>query len=142
MDSSPARLMVVDDTLFMRRMLRDLLTRGGYEVIAEARNGREALEYYQQSHPDLVIMDITMPEMDGIQAVGAIRKVDPQARIVMCSALGQDGPVMEALQAGAQDFVLKPFVPEKVLEAVEKVLRYTRADQQAQTNPQGREAAR
>jgi two-component system chemotaxis response regulator CheY len=119
----PARLMIVDDTLFMRRMLRDLLTRQGYEVVAEARNGREALENYQQTHPDLVIMDITMPEMDGISAVRAILQVDPAARIVMCSALGQDGPVMEALQAGAQDFVLKPFLPEKVLEAVQKNLQ-------------------
>lgn len=119
----PARLMIVDDTLFMRRMLRDLLTRQGYEVVAEARNGREALENYQQTHPDLVIMDITMPEMDGISAVRAILQVNPAARIVMCSALGQDGPVMEALQAGAQDFVLKPFLPEKVLEAVQKTLQ-------------------
>jgi two-component system chemotaxis response regulator CheY len=119
----PARLMVVDDTLFMRRMLRDLLTRQGYEVAAEARNGREALEAYQQARPDLVIMDITMPEMDGIEAVRAILAVDPAARIVMCSALGQDGPVMEALQAGAQDFVLKPFLPEKVVEAVQKTLQ-------------------
>ena len=122
-DCLPARLMIVDDTLFMRRMLRDLLTRQGYEVVAEARNGREALENYQQTHPDLVIMDITMPEMDGISAVRAILQVHPQARIVMCSALGQDGPVMEALQAGAQDFVLKPFLPEKVLEAVQKNLQ-------------------
>jgi len=118
----PARLMIVDDTLFMRRMLRDLLTRQGYEVVAEARNGREALETYQQTQPDLVIMDITMPEMDGISAVRAILQVDPAVRIVMCSALGQDGPVMEALQAGALDFVLKPFLPEKVLEAVQKNL--------------------
>lgn len=119
----PARLMIVDDTLFMRRMLRDLLTRHGYEVVAEASNGREALENYQQFHPDLVIMDITMPEMDGIEAVGAILKLSPEARIIMCSALGQDEPVMAALQAGAQDFVLKPFLPEKVLEAVQKVLQ-------------------
>ena len=117
-----ARLMVVDDTLFMRRMLRDLLTRHGYEVVSEARNGREALENYQQIRPDLVIMDITMPEMDGISAVSAIIQVDPAACIVMCSALGQDGPVMEALQAGARDFVLKPFLPEKVLEAVQRNL--------------------
>jgi two-component system, chemotaxis family, chemotaxis protein CheY len=119
----PARLMIVDDTLFMRRMLRDLLGRQGYEVAAEARNGREALETYRQVQPDLVIMDITMPEMDGIEAVGAIIQEYPQARIVMCSALGQDGPVIEALQAGALDFVLKPFLPEKVLEAVQKALQ-------------------
>ncbi len=119
----PARLIVVDDTLFMRKMLRDLLTRQGYEVAAEARNGREALAFYQEHHPDLVIMDITMPEMDGIEAVRAILQVNPKARIVMCSALGQDGPVMEALEAGALDFVLKPFLPEKVLEAVQKTLQ-------------------
>ena len=118
----PARLMLVDDTLFMRRMLRDLLVPQGYEVVAEARNGREAVENYQQTRPDLVIMDITMPEMDGIEAVRAILQADPRARIVMCSALGQNGPVMEALQAGARDFVLKPFLPEKVLEVVQKNL--------------------
>ena len=125
----PARLMIVDDTLFMRRMLRDVLTRHGYEVVSEARNGREALENYQLTHPDLVIMDITMPEMDGISAVSAIIQVDPGARIVMCSALGQDGPVLEALQSGALDFVLKPFVPEKVLEAVQKNLSLAEDDQ-------------
>ncbi len=119
----PARILIVDDTLFMRRMLRDLLARYGYEVAAEARNGREALENYQSHHPDLVIMDITMPDMDGISAVRAILQEDPGARIVMCSALGQDGPMLEALQAGAQDFVLKPFLPEKVLEALQKVLQ-------------------
>jgi len=119
----PARLMIVDDTLFMRRMLRDLLSSHGYEVVAEACNGREAVENYRQNLPDLAIMDITMPEMDGIEAVRAILQEDPQARIVMCSALGQNEPVMEALQAGAWDFVLKPFLPEKVLEVVEKVLQ-------------------
>lgn len=119
----PARLMIVDDTRFMRRMLRDLLIRQGYEVVAEACNGREAVENYKQILPDLVIMDITMPEMDGIEAVHAILQEHPEARIVMCSALGQDGPVMKALQAGALDFVIKPFLPEKVLEAVHKVLQ-------------------
>jgi two-component system chemotaxis response regulator CheY len=118
----PARLMIVDDTLFMRRMLRDLLTSHEYDVVAEARNGREAVENYRQNQPDLVIMDITMPEMDGIEAARAILQEHPKARIVMCSALGQNEPVMEALKAGARDFVLKPFLPEKVLEAVQKVL--------------------
>jgi two-component system, chemotaxis family, chemotaxis protein CheY len=126
----PARLMIVDDTLFMRRMLRDLLVPQGYEVVAEARNGREAVEKYQQTLPDLVIMDITMPEMDGIEAVREILKTHPKARIVMCSALGQNEPVMEALQNGAQDFVLKPFLPEKVLEVVQKVLPFQDATQQ------------
>jgi two-component system chemotaxis response regulator CheY len=116
------RIMLVDDTSFMRRMLRDILGQEGYEIIAEAKNGREAVELYHQVHPDLVIMDITMPEMDGIAAVREIVGGDAAARIVMCSALGQDEPIIEALEAGARDFVLKPFVPEKVLEAVRKVL--------------------
>lgn len=124
--------MIVDDTLFMRRMLRDLLVSHGYEIAAEARNGREAVENYRQHQPDLVIMDITMPEMDGIQAARAILQEHPKARIVMCSALGQNGPVMEALKAGARDFVLKPFLPEKVLEAVQKVLSRGDASQSIQ----------
>lgn len=122
--------MIVDDTLFMRRMLRDLLVSHGYEIATESRNGREAVENYRQHQPDLVIMDITMPEMDGIQAARAILQEHPKARIVMCSALGQNGPVMEALKAGARDFVLKPFLPEKVLEAVQKVLSLGDASQQ------------
>jgi len=115
------RVLLVDDTAFMRRMLREILTREGYEIAAEARNGREAVERYRQVRPDLVVMDITMPEMDGIAAVREILDRDPGARIIMCSALGQEEPIIEALEAGAQDFVLKPFLPEKVLEAVVKV---------------------
>lgn len=116
------RVLVVDDTAFMRRMLRELLSKAGLEVVAEAGNGREAVEQYRQARPDLVIMDITMPELDGIAAVREIVREDPSARIVMCSALGQQELIVEALEAGAQDFVVKPFVPEKVLEAVHKVL--------------------
>lgn len=116
------RVLVVDDTAFMRRMLRELLSKAGLEVVAEAGNGREAVEQYRQVRPDLVIMDITMPELDGIAAVREIVREDPSARIVMCSALGQQELIIEALEAGAQDFVVKPFVPEKVLEAVHKVL--------------------
>ncbi len=116
------RILLVDDTSFMRRMLRDILAGAAFEIVGEARNGREAVELYGQLRPDLVVMDITMPEMDGIAAVREIVAADPSARIVMCSALGQDEPIMEALQAGARDFVLKPFVPGKVLEAVQKVL--------------------
>lgn len=116
------RVLLVDDTAFMRRMLRDLLTKEGYEVVAEAGNGREAVEQYRQERPDLVIMDITMPEMDGIAAVREIIAGDPQARIVMCSALGQQELVLESLEAGALDFVMKPFLPDKVLEAVRKVI--------------------
>lgn len=116
------RVLVVDDTAFMRRMLRELLSKAGLEVVAEAGNGREAVEQYRQVRPALVIMDITMPELDGIAAVREIVREDPSARIVMCSALGQQELIIEALEAGAQDFVVKPFVPEKVLEAVHKVL--------------------
>jgi len=116
------QVLLVDDTAFMRRMLRDILTREGFEVAAEASNGREAVEAYHQARPDLVIMDITMPEMDGIAAVREIASQDPAARIVMCSALGQQELIIAALEAGACDFVVKPFVPEKVLEAVRKVM--------------------
>lgn len=121
-DPMTVRVLLVDDTAFMRRMLRDLLTKEGYEVVAEAGNGREAVEQYRQERPDLVIMDITMPEMDGIAAVREIIAGDPQARIVMCSALGQQELVLESLEAGALDFVMKPFLPDKVLEAVRKVI--------------------
>jgi len=106
----------------MRHMLRDILTREGFEVAAEAGNGRQAVEMYHQARPDLVIMDITMPEMDGIAAVREIAGQDPAARIVMCSALGQQELIIAALEAGARDFVVKPFVPEKVLEAMRKVM--------------------
>jgi two-component system chemotaxis response regulator CheY len=116
------RILLVDDTTFMRRMLRDILVRAGFEVSAEASNGRQAVEAYRQTRPDLVIMDITMPEMDGVAAVREIAGADPAARIVMCSALGQQELIVEALEAGARDFVVKPFVPEKVLEAVRKVM--------------------
>ena len=116
------RVLLVDDTTFMRRMLRDILVRAGFEVSAEASNGRQAVEAYRQARPDLVIMDITMPEMDGVAAVREIAGADPAARIVMCSALGQQELIVEALEAGARDFVVKPFVPEKVLEAVRKVM--------------------
>ena len=118
----PARILIVDDTLFMRRMLRNILVEADMEVVAEAKNGREAVDLYRQHHPDLVIMDITMPEMDGIAAVREIMAEDPAARIMMCSALGQQNMIMDALKDGALDFVQKPFLPEKVLEAVRKVL--------------------
>jgi two-component system chemotaxis response regulator CheY len=121
-----ARIMLVDDTAFMRRMLRDILTKEGFEVIAEAANGREAVAAYRKARPDLVIMDITMPEMDGIAATSEIVDEDAAARILMCSALGQQELIIEALEAGGLDFVVKPFLPAKVLEAVRKVLEYER----------------
>ena len=115
-------VLIVDDAAFMRMMIKDILSKNGYQVVGEAENGIKAIEKYAELKPDLVIMDITMPEMDGIEAVKRIRAVDPGATIVMCSAMGQQAMVIEAIQAGAKDFIVKPFQPERVLEAVNKVL--------------------
>lgn len=116
------RILIVDDAAFMRMMLKDILTKNGYEIAGEAENGQRAVELYRELRPDAVTMDITMPEMDGITAVKEIKKIDPGARIVMCSAMGQQLMVMEAIQAGARDFVVKPFQQERVLQALEKAL--------------------
>lgn len=116
------RVLVVDDAAFMRMMIKDILRKGGYEVVGEAEDGAKAIEKYKELNPDLVTMDITMPDMDGIQAVKEIRKIDPNAIIIMCSAMGQQAMVIDAIQAGARDFVVKPFQPDRVLEAVRKVL--------------------
>jgi two-component system, chemotaxis family, chemotaxis protein CheY len=116
------KVLVVDDAAFMRMMIKDILRKGGYEVIGEAEDGSKAVEKFKELRPDLVTMDITMPDMDGISAVKEIRKVDPGAMIIMCSAMGQQAMVIDAIQAGAKDFVVKPFQPERVLEAVRKVL--------------------
>lgn len=118
-----ANIMIVDDAAFMRMMLKDILTKNGFTVIGEAENGAVALKKYMELQPDLTIMDITMPEMDGLQAVKEIRKRNPQARIIMCSAMGQQSMVIEAIQSGAKDFVVKPFQAERVIEAVAKALR-------------------
>jgi len=115
-------ILVVDDAAFMRMMVKDILTKNGYDVVAEAENGIKAVERYRESTPDLVIMDITMPEMDGIEAVKQIKKINGAAKIIMCSAMGQQGMVIESIQAGARDFVVKPFQAERILEAVKKVL--------------------
>jgi two-component system chemotaxis response regulator CheY len=116
------RVLVVDDAAFMRMMIKDILQKNGYEIAGEAANGAEAAAMYQDLKPDVVTMDITMPEMDGITAVKEIKKVDPKARIIMCSAMGQQAMVLDAIQAGAYDFVVKPFQEERVLDAVKKVL--------------------
>jgi len=116
------RVLVVDDAAFMRMMIKDILLKNGYEIAGEAENGSVAVEMYKDLKPDLVTMDITMPEMDGIAAVRAIIAQDPAAKIIMCSAMGQQAMVIDAIQAGAKDFVVKPFQPERVLEAVRKVL--------------------
>jgi two-component system chemotaxis response regulator CheY len=116
------RVLVVDDAAFMRMMVRDILSKNGYEVVGEAENGMKAVEKYSELHPDLTTMDITMPEMDGISAVKAIKKIDPNAKIIMCSAMGQQAMVIEAIQAGARDFIVKPFQADRVLEAVRKAV--------------------
>ena len=117
-----ARVLVVDDALFMRKMVSDALTKGGHEVIGEASNGAEAVEQYKSLGPELTTLDITMPEKDGLEALREIIAMDPQARIVMCSALGQETKVLEAIKAGAKDFVVKPFQPDRVIDAVGKAL--------------------
>ena len=116
------RILVVDDAAFMRMMIKDILKKGGYEVVGEAEDGVKALEKYKELRPDLVTMDITMPEMDGITAVRELKKIDPNALIIMCSAMGQQAMVIDAIQAGARDFVVKPFQPDRVLEAIRKVI--------------------
>lgn len=115
-------ILVCDDAAFMRMMIKDILTKNGYNVVGEAENGLKAVEKYNETKPDLVLMDITMPEMDGIQAVKKIKEMDPNAKIVMCSAMGQQAMVIEAIQSGARDFIVKPFQAERVLEAVKKVV--------------------
>lgn len=119
------KVLVVDDALFMRKMLSDILKNEGIEVCGEAENGKEAIEKYRQLRPDLVTMDIVMPKMeevDGVCAVREIMKIDPQAKIIMVSAMGQHSLVVEAIQAGAKDFVTKPFQPSRVIEAIKRVL--------------------
>lgn len=116
------RVLIVDDAAFMRMMIKDILTKNGYEVVGEAENGQKAVEKYKELTPDLTLMDITMPEMDGIQAVKNIKAIDGAAKIVMCSAMGQQAMVIESIQAGARDFIVKPFQAERVLEAVRKVI--------------------
>ena len=116
------KVLIVDDAAFMRMMLKDILQKNNFEVVAEAENGKVALAAYQKFKPDSVTMDITMPEMNGIEAVKAIKSVDPASRIVMVSAMGQQPMVIEAIQAGASDFIVKPFQPERVVEALNKAL--------------------
>jgi len=115
-------VLICDDAIFMRTMLADILQQAGYDVVGDASTGREAVEKYKQLRPDIVTMDIVMPDMGGIDAVRQITEFDPHARVLMCSAMGQQALVVEAIQAGAKDFVVKPFQPSRVLEAVQRVL--------------------
>src|SRR3954452_16588819 len=117
-----ARVLIVDDAAFMRKMLNDALTGGGHDVVGEAGNGAEAVERFQELRPDLTTLDITMPEKGGLQALKEILGFDPAAKVVMCSALGQESKVLESIKAGAKDFVVKPFQSDRVLDAVGKAL--------------------
>ncbi len=116
------KIMLVDDASFMRMMLKNILVGSGYEIVGEAENGAKAIEQFNSLKPELTIMDIIMPEMGGIDAVREIIKGNPGARILMCSSMGQQSLVVEAIQAGAKDFIVKPFQPSNVLEAVKKAL--------------------
>ena len=115
-------ILICDDAAFMRMMIKDILTKNGYNVVGEAENGAKGVEKYNELKPDLVLMDITMPEMDGIQALKEIKKADAGAAVIMCSAMGQQAMVIESIQAGAKDFIVKPFQADRVLEAVQKVV--------------------
>ena len=114
------RVLVVDDAAFMRMMIKDILTKNGYEIAGEAENGMKAIEKYNETSPDLVMMDITMPEMDGIQALKKIKEGDPSANVIMCSAMGQQAMVIESIQSGAKDFIVKPFNQDRVLVNCQK----------------------
>jgi two-component system, chemotaxis family, chemotaxis protein CheY len=123
MEANPdmAKILVVDDAAFMRLRAVKLLAEAGHTVF-EAENGRMAIDVYKAEQPDAVLMDITMPEMDGLEALSEIRKVDPGAKVAMLTAMGQQSIVMDAIKRGARDFVVKPFAPDRVLGAVSKLL--------------------
>lgn len=121
-DEEMARILIVDDAKFMRMTLTNILQKGKHQIVGEGENGRIGIELYKELRPDLVTMDITMPEMTGIQAVKEIKSYDPQAKIIMCSAMGQQKLVVEAIESGAKDFIVKPFDESRVLEAITRVL--------------------
>lgn len=116
------KILIVDDAAFMRMMIKDILTKNDFEVVGEAQDGNEAVEKYKEHQPDLVTMDITMPEKDGLAALKEILQVNPDAKVIMCSAMGQQAMVIDAIQAGAKDFIVKPFQADRVIEAIQKAL--------------------
>lgn len=116
------KVLIVDDAAFMRMMIKEILTKNGFNVVGEASDGAQAVEKFKELSPDLVTMDITMPEMDGITALKEIRKFDSSAKVIMCSAMGQQAMVIDAIQAGAKDFIVKPFQADRVIEAIKKTL--------------------
>ena len=117
-----AKILLVDDAAFMRMMVKDTLTKAGYTDLYEAADGVQAVEAYSEVQPDMVIMDITMPNMDGLEALKAIKGKDPNATVVMCSAMGQESMVIEAIKSGAKDFIVKPFKPDRILKTVSSIV--------------------
>ena len=117
------RGLIVDDAAFMRMMLREILEKNGYEVVGEAMNGKEAIRVFKDVNPDFVTLDITMPEMDGLEALRQIMQIDRSAKVFMCSAIGQHSNVLEAVKLGAKDFILKPFKPERVIDTLSKFVK-------------------
>ena len=117
-----AKIMMVDDAAFMRKVIKDTLSKAGYTDLHEAVDGADAVEKYNELKPDLVLMDITMPNMDGLEALKTIRAADPNANVVMCSAMGQETMVIDAIRSGAKDFIVKPFKPERVLKTVTSIV--------------------
>jgi two-component system, chemotaxis family, chemotaxis protein CheY len=118
-------VLIVDDLAFIKIVLRDILEKAGFRVVGEASNGEQAISMYQDARPDVVLMDITMPGMDGLTALKQIRQIDPAARIIICSALGQQRLIVQAIQLGAKDFIVKPFQPQRVVSALKKALDIT-----------------
>ncbi|MFD1360349.1 response regulator [Lentibacillus salinarum] len=116
------RILIVDDAAFMRMMIKDILDKNDFEVVGEAQDGQQAVDQYKELRPDLVTLDITMPEKDGLTALKEIREIDPDANVIMCSAMGQQAMVIDAIQAGAKDFIVKPFQADRVIEATRKAL--------------------
>ena len=116
------RILIVDDAAFMRMMLSNILKKAGYTIAGEACDGNDAIAKYMELKPDVVTLDITMPNKDGLQAIKEIKKIDPNAKVIMCSAMGQQAMVLEAIQSGAVDFIVKPFQPDRVLEAIQKAM--------------------
>ena len=116
------KILIVDDAAFMRMMIKDILVKNGFDVVGEAADGVQAVAMYQELLPDLVTMDITMPEMDGISALKEIKGLNPSAKVIMCSAMGQQAMVIDAIQAGARDFIVKPFQADREIEAISKAL--------------------
>ena len=116
------RILVVDDAAFMRMMIKKALTASGYDDFVEAQDGAEAVQKYSEEKPDMVIMDITMPNMDGLQALKKIKEADAGAKVVMCTAMGQESMVVDAIKSGARDFIVKPFKPDRILATAEKIL--------------------